>query len=509
MDVSSYTEEFHRLCLKSKTVEGNTEKVARYLNGLRVSIQDELNLCNPKTIQKCYQLALNVKEKLKRRQDQNNRGRGKKDFNNRGKGMSTGRGQNFRPQGEPNQENSQGESSSRGGYRGRRSNSRGRFGGRNGGPMRCFNCNQTGHHADRCLEKTGSNTQGDRRTNLIQEDAQSSQSPSKDLDLEGVCLMTKRMFLKTPAPREPPQRKTLFRTKCKSHSKVFRLVVDFGSTENLVSKEMVDKLKFVKLPHPNPSHLSWPSKGEQTLINEQASVDFSIGEYTDRILCDVVDMNVCHLLLGCPWQYDLKAQHDGMKNTNTINKDGNVNTMKPLPDLRNEKQNEPMVLLVGEREMVETIEEAEGAYALILKPKEQENPKEVPREVQELIDINKGVVAGDLSDALPPLRDVCHHIDFIPCASLPKKEAYKLTPAQAAEVARQVHDLLDKGLIQKSKSPCAVPSVLAPKKDGKWRLCTDSRGVNKITIRYRFPIPRIEDLMDHIGGAYYFSKIRL
>ena len=84
-----------------------------------------------------------------------------------------------------------------------------------------------------------------------------------------------------------------------------------------------------------------------------------------------------------------------------------------------------------------------------------------------------------------------------------------MTPQQNEEIAKQVQELLDKGLIRKSLRPCAVPSVLAPKKDGKWRLCTDSRAINRITIRYRFPIPRIEDLLDCLGGASYFSKIDL
>jgi hypothetical protein len=118
-------------------------------------------------------------------------------------------------------------------------------------------------------------------------------------------------------------------------------------------------------------------------------------------------------------------------------------------------------------------------------------------------------VVDELPCSLPPIRSISHHIDLILGASLPNKAAYRLMPQENEEVKNQVQDLMDKGLVREILIPCVVPTVLSPKKDGGWRMCTDSRAIKKITIRYRFPLPRMDDLMDCLSGAKFFSKIDL
>jgi hypothetical protein len=134
---------------------------------------------------------------------------------------------------------------------------------------------------------------------------------------------------------------------------------------------------------------------------------------------------------------------------------------------------------------------------------------DLPEEVHELLDNFVDIVVDELPNSLPPIRSISHHIDLIPRTSLPNKATYRLTPRENEEVKNQVQELLDKGLVRESLSPCALPTVLSPKKDGGWRMCTDSRAINNITIRYRFPLPRMYDLMDCLSGANLFFKIDL
>ena len=141
--------------------------------------------------------------------------------------------------------------------------------------------------------------------------------------------------------------------------------------------------------------------------------------------------------------------------------------------------------------------------------KNEEPAIEVPIEVRSLTEKFKGLAPEELPNSLPPLREIQHHIDFVPGAILPNLPHYRMPPIEHAESQRQVIELLKKGLIKESLTPCVVPALLTPKMDGTWRMCIDSKVVNKIIVKYRFPIPRLDDLLDELAGVKVFSKIDL
>jgi hypothetical protein len=110
---------------------------------------------------------------------------------------------------------------------------------------------------------------------------------------------------------------------------------------------------------------------------------------------------------------------------------------------------------------------------------------------------------------LPPTREINLSIDLLPKSAPISREPYQISLRELTELKIQLQELLDKEYIRSSVSPWGTLVLFVKKKDGTLRLCIDYRQLNKITIKNKYPLPRINDLFDQVGGAKIFSKLDL
>ena len=118
-------------------------------------------------------------------------------------------------------------------------------------------------------------------------------------------------------------------------------------------------------------------------------------------------------------------------------------------------------------------------------------------------------VFPDELPGLPPQRVVDFGIELHPGTSPISMTPHRMAPVELQELRVQLHELLDKGFIRPSTSPWGAPVLFAKKKDKTLRLCIDYRQLNRVTIKNRYPLPRIDDLFDQLRGARVYSKIDL
>jgi hypothetical protein len=110
---------------------------------------------------------------------------------------------------------------------------------------------------------------------------------------------------------------------------------------------------------------------------------------------------------------------------------------------------------------------------------------------------------------MTPEREVEFYIDLIPGTAPIAKRPYRMAPTELAELKLQIAELQQKGYIRPSSSPWGAPVLFVTKKDGSMRMCIDYRSLNEVTIKDKYPLPRIDDLFDQLQGAKCFSKIDL
>ncbi|XP_073019393.1 LOW QUALITY PROTEIN: uncharacterized protein [Primulina eburnea] len=279
------------------------------------------------------------------------------------------------------------------------------------------------------------------------------------------------------------------------------------------------------------TRFQWLNDCAEVKVNKQVLVSFLIGKYVDEVLCDVVPMHSCHILLGRPLQYDRRVTHDGFKNKYSFVLKKESIILLPLSpkqvledQLKKKKRDEVekkseqkseaknKSYMAQKSELKQLLHTHEPLVLIVYKEillYTSDIAGSLPSIVVSLLLEFDDIFPEELPQGLPPLRGIKHQIDLVPESAFPNRPAYRSSPEETKELQRQVSELLDRGFVHESMSPCVVLVLLVPKKDGSWRMCVDCRAINNITIKYRHPIPRLDDMLDELHGACIFSKIYL
>ncbi|XP_021770461.1 uncharacterized protein LOC110734607 [Chenopodium quinoa] len=491
--VEDYIKEFDRLAIVCEVTENEELKMGRFISGLDQELQDKLEGYTNLTFAEACKLVIKFDAKRKKKKPTTIPQLARKPS------FPTKEGSSFNKPSNPPKKDTKDVKL---------------------GDIVCYKCGGRGHYKKDCPNTRALTIQEVKlmATQNINWDEfeEGEEEVEDDCDdciaepEEKTSLVIRRALQARVEEDAAPQRQHIFITRCKIGDEVCDLIIDGGSEANTVSKTLVSKLGLTTTNHPQPYKLSWLDSNASTGVRKQCMVSFCIGSYCDSILCDVVSMDACHILLGRPWQTDKRSIHDGYHNTYTIVHEGRKKKLHPLPPPRFSPSQTPQkeVSLLSLKEFERELD-GEGELFILYSKETHENFVAQNPKLAQLIKDFEDVFPNELPKELPPIRGIEHQIDLIPGAPLPNKPAYRCNPLETKELQRQIEELMGMGYVRESMSPCAVPALLVPKKDGTWRMCIDSRAVNNITIKYRFPIPRLDDMLDELSGSKVFSKVDL
>jgi hypothetical protein len=387
----------------------------------------------------------------------------------------------------------------------------------------CKHCSKEGHDEDHCWKlhperrpkKFGNNNKGKSKTvaNVVQDLGSDSGDETKitAMSYQGnnsVASTSSSSNANVNVTQQEKTRIELFHIRVISkHTKIDTLF-DSGSQANLISEETVKKLKLETSPHPKPYPLGWICDNAKLQVTRKCKLRFAItANFVDEVELDVIPLDICGIVLGSPYLYDRKAIFYRQENKYHLFKD----EVEYVVRAHTKKMN---LSVINAGQMKRLVNASKNFVLLMIKPKNDvENEAfqgcdsklksslfEVVNQYDDMFKEPKG---------LPPKRGIQHEIQLQQDCPLPNIGMYRMSVMENTEIKKQIQELLDKGVIVPSSSPCGSPIVLVPKKDGTWRMCVDFRALNKITIKNRYPLPRIDDLLDQLKDAKYFTKLDL
>jgi len=278
------------------------------------------------------------------------------------------------------------------------------------------------------------------------------------------------------------------------------ILIDTGSTHSFLDPDVAKK---AKLPAHGGRMLSVKvANGDSVPCQGYcAAVQVSMQGHSFSPKLYLLTLGGCSLVLGVDWlrllgpilwdfvDLTMKFQHEGQE-----------------------------VQLQGMRQTESTLEEAKsvfknhgtpckGVWVQLVRAGDLKTTTNPHPAIQQLLQLFKGVFGE--STGMPPARSQDHKINLLEGTQPTCVRPYRYPYYQKEGIERQVRDMLTSGVIRPSQSPYSSPVLLVRKADGSWRMCVDYRALNKATVKDKYPIPNIDELLDELHGAVIFSKLDL
>lgn len=281
-----------------------------------------------------------------------------------------------------------------------------------------------------------------------------------------------------------------------------KILVDCGASNNFVATQWV-KSHGARTTETNGIVRLADGMSKKTTHLLPASL-IRMGGYQTTLNLRVTELSDYDVILGQPWLESANPAIDWQSRLMRIQGRGRVYTISA--DSRNPLKT-PILNALQFKRQLKPKDELFLLFCLTSKST-MERANEDP-EVDKLLQEYDDIFPEKLPAGLPPTRNVDHKIEVEPGQEPPCRTPYRLSQTEMDELKKQLDQLLEDGQIRPSVSPYGAPILFVRKKDGSLRMCIDYRGLNKITIKNRYPLPRIDDLLDRLHGAKYFSKLDL
>ncbi|XP_073022270.1 uncharacterized protein [Primulina eburnea] len=468
MTVIDYASKFHSLGTYSPTIMAyETLKIHRFTKGLSSRIQSALAVYEPNNFEDMMGAAIREEADIKRREEENRLKRPSPNFNQNQKFKKPASNGQYQGQAPPQYKKEVKDCP--------------KCKKKHVGECRftvgaCFRCGQFGHRMNQCTkpeEKESTPTSTSNKENKVGTNARVFEMTEEEADASNDVVAGTILISHLPA----------------------YVLFDCGATHSFISKRFARKLRKDSELLTEPYKVATP--GGDTLISYTIYRECEIDLKGCKLSANLIQLNMSGFdaILGMDWLSKNNAIVDCNGKSVTLKRPDRAE-VKYQGSIRERKSKEKVILSASRAwKIMKEGNEAFMAFINEVKENEEVKLEDIPI-VREFPD-----VFPEELPALTPDREIEFEIKLIPEAAPISKAPYRMAPAEMKELKEQLQELLDKKQVRPSSSPWGAPVLFVKKKDGRMRLCIDYRELNKITIKNKYPLPRIDDLFDQLKGA--------